>query len=253
MLKLPNDKVVYNLPEQVGVNTENIKYLAEVYKDIDQIPTLYAAMVEDYNTNVKGYFDDTMKPTFTTWTNTFDGWTNTLDTYLASMSSAALGAIANGTVVGNFAVNGDFTADSIIENMSGYRIETQITEKGVIEYVYCGVVKNGNKLTIVNSVMFTKNESATGGISLARIGIPAEVMNKIIPAYGAATGNIYSQSILAIGPSSSITPVPLISNFVKYDNQSVYCSLREISSLVAGTRYYIRQEATFLLSENLAA
>ena len=64
-LKLPNDKVVYNLPEQVGVNAKNIKYLAEKYKEIDSIPAEFAPM--------KAYFDDVMKPSFTTWTTTFEG------------------------------------------------------------------------------------------------------------------------------------------------------------------------------------
>lgn len=162
-------------------------------------------------------------------------------------TSQDLGAIFSG----NVNINGNFTANNIIENMSGYSFGTQTTDKGLLEYVYCGVVKNGNKVTLVNSVMFTKNEGATGSISIARVFMPEAIIAKIIPAFGSATGAINSQKILAISNDGS-NPIELVSNFVKYDINSVYCSLRDINPLVAGVRYYIRQEATFLLSDNLA-
>ena len=146
---------------------------------------------------------------------------------------------------------GAISGGEIVERMSGYSFGTQTTDKGVLEYVYCGVVKNGNKVTFVNSFMFTKNEGATGGISIARVFMPQEVIAKIIPAFGGATGTIFSQKILAVSNDNS-TPIEIISKIVKYDVNSIYCSLREISPLIAGTRYYIRQEATFLLSANLA-
>lgn len=152
---------------------------------------------------------------------------------------------------GNVNVSGNFTANSIIENMTGYSFGAQTTDKGLLEYVYCGVVKNGNKLTIVNSFMFTKNEGATGGFYISRVLIPHPIIDKIIPAFGGATGTISCQKVLAIS-NDDTNPIEIISNVVKYDVNSIYCTLREISQLVAGKKYYIRQEATFLLSDNLA-
>ena len=85
MIQLPNNKKCYNLPEQVAQNLLNIQYLAEQYKNIDELPSIWA----DYKTA----FDADLH-TFEDWTTTFEGWENTLATYLANMSSAAVGAIA---------------------------------------------------------------------------------------------------------------------------------------------------------------
>ena len=85
MIQLPNNKKCYNLPEQVAQNLLNIQYLAEQYANIDELPSIWA----DYKTA----FDADLH-TFEDWTTTFEGWENTLATYLANMSSAAVGALA---------------------------------------------------------------------------------------------------------------------------------------------------------------
>lgn len=108
-LKLPNDKVVYNLPEQVGVNTENIAYLAEVYKNIDEIPAQWAAWKEDadetmgdyattmgdyaltmggYQTTMQGYAN-----TMGGYQTTMEGWALQVDTWTNNISVAAATAI----------------------------------------------------------------------------------------------------------------------------------------------------------------
>jgi len=243
-LKLPNDKIVYNLQEQVGVNAENIKYLAEVYKNIDSIPAQFAEM--------KTYFDDTMMPTFSDWTTTFEGWDTTLSTYLANMSSAAVGAIsgqniAPATVSATTSVSApSITGDSIIEKMSGYSFVTQTSTKGTIEYIYAGIVKNGNKLTIALAFNFTKNEGATGGVVTGRFMIPSAIMSKIYTSLGSSV-DVKNGTAFPNGYSG----VQIFLTVTKYDNFSLYFNIAEINALTAGVQYYIRHEVTILLSDSL--
>lgn len=57
---------------------------------------------------------------------------------------------------GNVNVSGEFTADEIIENISGqYQGYLATNEDWTIENVYTSVAKNGNKLTIVSALNIT--------------------------------------------------------------------------------------------------
>lgn len=180
-LKLPNDKIVYNLPEQVGVNTENIKYLAEEYKNIDSIPSQYAELKADYDDNIKAYFDNTMKPTFTSWTNTFNGWTIQLGTYLASMSSAAVGAIAGQNIApANITSSGDISGTNISasNNISASgKIAAPAIEQTAPQYsatfnftgasgltassIYNRFERIGNILYLIANIQLTNNTGST--------------------------------------------------------------------------------------------
>lgn len=242
-LKLPNDKIVYNLPEQVGVNAENIKYLAEVYKDIDSIPAQFADM--------KTYFDDVMTPAFAGWTTTFQGWTNTLDTYLANMSSAALGAIANGTVAGNFSVNGNFTANSIIENMSGYYVTITTSVPGrLVTPIYSGVVKTGNKLTIVLFFKFQKSIAAPGGGGLISVDMPSSVGSKLHPYTLSGFNNLLDYRKLD-GLTDANNYETIFARIQKSSDTRITIGLDVNELTQLNTDYLFRYECTFLLSDSL--
>ena len=131
MIELPNKKKCYNLPEQVAQNLLNITYLAEQYKNIDALPTIWQTYKEEFDRELE---------TFGEWTTTFEGWTESLSTYLANMSSAAVGAIAGQNIApANVAATGNITADSIIENMSGYSAVLGSDTNFTYEKVYVGV------------------------------------------------------------------------------------------------------------------
>ena len=249
-LKLPNDKIVYNLPEQVGVNAENIKYLAEVYKDIDSIPAQYADLKEDYDTNIKAYFDDTMKPTFIGWTTTFNGWTNTLDTYLANMSSAAVGAIAGQDIAPfDIAATGSITANSIIENMSGYNyVDTSV--QADITPIYVGTVKNGNKLTCVWFMSLTATTTDYSGAKLGDLDLPSSVLAKLYPYSLSGIDNLLDARVIPMyyGYNTKIDANLILQKYTGSILPRIYAT-----GLTVGTTYLIRYEATFLLSDNLAS
>ena len=143
---------------------------------------------------------------------------------------------------------GAITAPSIIENMSGYSFSKPATDKGTFNYVYASVVKNGNKLTLVNAFTFIKNEGATGSVSTGRFFMPQTIIAAIYPFIGSYT--VDARKISATPDGSNF--VDVISQWVKYDINSLYSNI-SLSTLTAGVEYYFRQEITILLSDNMAA
>lgn len=145
---------------------------------------------------------------------------------------------------------GGITAPSIIENMSGYRFEAQTSTRGTTTTLYAGMVKNGNKLTIVNAFIFRKNADATpGGVYAGRFVMPAEIAAKIIPFLGTTVAN---EEITAIG-SSIFDRKSMLISFVKNDTVSLTSSIADVNSLDAEKDYYMRHELTVLLSDSLAS
>lgn len=167
-------------------------------------------------------------------------------------TSTDLGAIFNG----NVNIAGNFTADSIIENMSGYTFSGQPTSDAErsIEMVYAGIVKNGNKLTAVIALNITRIATITSALTLGAFGIPADVASKLFPT------NIAGYNVLALSHGKAVEDFTgngqdLTASFFKGTN-SFYggCySTSQLNNLTLNTKYYFRAEITFLLSDNLAS
>ena len=142
----------------------------------------------------------------------------------------------------------NITGDSIIENMTGYSAQILTPADYTIEPVYVGAVKNGNKLTLVCAVNITKTDAgANNQINVCRVNLPAAVMSKLYAA--TISGDLDNRVNNAF--SSTIQSVSVPSYLQKYTSYVVFSGA--FSNLVAGTKYYWRYEATFLLSDNLAA
>lgn len=163
-------------------------------------------------------------------------------------TSTDLGAIFNG----NVNIAGNFTADSIIENMSGYEY-TPATNTGYnLEKVYVGAVKNGNKLTLVFAFNITKVDVGAGSsINLGMIGVPLDVGNKLYPT----TVGMYNFLDLKKAQawesvSSSLTETVYAQ---KQGTRFISAQIYAENPLVLNTKYYFRYEVTFLLSDNLAS
>ena len=93
-------------------------------------------------------------------------------------TSQDLGAIFSG----NVNVDGNFTANSIVENMNSnaYHFD-KLGETNGIErtYNYVGVVKNGNKLTIVISGTLKRTNTSADNFTIGDFTIPNIVASKI--------------------------------------------------------------------------
>lgn len=155
-------------------------------------------------------------------------------------------------VGGDLSVEGAITGGSIIENMSGYAFAAISVTDTPIVYNYVGIVKNGNKLTIVADASITIAATTPWNANAWRFTIPAAVGNQLVPVDG-----VIMYGILHLYTSvSSSAPKQVGSVLWKEDATHLRLQLLGISpdagQTTAGTTYRCRYEATFLLSENLA-
>lgn len=151
----------------------------------------------------------------------------------------------------NVYATGDITANSIIENMSGYSlIKIASTETVTYNYVYGGIVKNGNKLTLVLALKLTKTGSQNS-IVLGNFNIPSSVGSKL---YTTLVGqyNFLANSKLTVF-ESYVSSQDVYAYVEKLSNTNLQLVITQTEGLTTNTEYYIRYEVTFLLSENLAA
>ncbi|MBO7696341.1 MAG: hypothetical protein J6T10_27200 [Methanobrevibacter sp.] len=158
-------------------------------------------------------------------------------------------------ITGDVDITGDFTADEIVEKMSGYSFvpthegdDANLTK----EFIYCGAVKNGNKLTLVMAVNLTRTGTISGTQIIGQFIVPSDVYAKLYPT------DIGGYPYLALFNSeiwSTESDSVILKNFVgKYGNNAIdiQCFSTPLNTnLVENTKYYLRLEMTFLLSENL--
>lgn len=149
---------------------------------------------------------------------------------------------------------GSITAPSIIENMSGYSFVEQTSTKATYEYVFAGVVKNGNKLTFVLDMNITRTDDFTGAIVIGVFSIPYSLQSKLIPT------TIGSYDLLDLKSAQiSKDGVNLKSVSCQVTKNVTDVIIRFTGSGVLNTnftlneKYNTRLEFTFLLSENLAS
>lgn len=150
---------------------------------------------------------------------------------------------------------GAITGDSIIENMSGYSFTKMAdTENITFDYIYAGVVKNGNKLTMVIAVNVKKISASTANMEfvIGTFTLPNDVMNKIYPTtVGGATYIVDEKGIKGISQASyKITKDVL--GFTEKVYGKIYMSAY-IENMAQDDELYVRYEVTLLLSDNLAA
>lgn len=166
-------------------------------------------------------------------------------------TSADLGAI----FTGNVNIAGNLTADSIIENMTGYSYDKDSETSNLTrELVYAGVVKNGNKLTFVIAMNITRTGAMGNYINCGSFTIPLSVASKLYPS--AVINDLLEVQQLQALSSFSSDPV-IFKGFSFKDLPTkikFQCwDLTFDSKLTLNTTYYVRYEVTFLLSNNLAS
>ena len=140
-------------------------------------------------------------------------------------------------------------ADEIIENMSGYAMALGTIENATIESVYGGIVKNGNKLTIVLAVEITRTDTITGNASIVSMTIPKAIADKIAVAIGTYT--VIRNRQYATNKTSADDDKTIICSLFKDDETHLSFRSSDLNNLVANSAYYFRAEYTLLLSDSL--
>ena len=159
-------------------------------------------------------------------------------------TSQDLGAIFNG----NINIAGNLTADSIIENMTGYTFSlNDVDEK--ISVAYAGVVKTGNKITfVVSGTLNAESDIALStSISMGRFVVPTSVGQKIYPNFD--TRRIGPRRLL-LGKAYN-EGIDIMSFVTKWTDTLLQPYMSASQIIPQGT-YHFRYEETYLLSDNLA-
>lgn len=168
--------------------------------------------------------------------------------------SGDLSVTGNANVSGNVAISGDanidgnITGDSIIENMSGYSVELVEVTGYTFEPIYAGAVKNGNKLTLVFAWNYTRTEDATNlNPYVIKFKVPSSIADKL---YTTLVGGSPVLDIKTLYGFSTLGVNIAISSWTEKGINEVMLQLGT-GNMVQDTKYYIRYEVTFLLSDNL--
>lgn len=144
-------------------------------------------------------------------------------------------------------IDGTFTADEIVENMSGYSF-TELADQ--FTGIYAGVCKNGNKITFV---IYGKIniDVAIASLNIGRFNVPQEIYSKL---YGGVVGEDdyidTKQVYLSVNYATGVNK-PAIMYKADNDTRRLDVNIYSLSDLSLNTDYYVRYEVTFLLSDNL--
>ena len=158
-----------------------------------------------------------------------------------------LGAIFSG----NVNIAGNLTADSIIENMTGYSFTPSAASPNYdIEYIYVGACKNGNKLTFVFAFNLTPH-TTINSVSVGYIGMPASIGQKLYPTLIGGVKFLTLDKKYVTSSASAASFKEVIFAIQKASDGYSGLSMASTDNLVAETKYYCRYEVTFLLGESL--
>lgn len=145
------------------------------------------------------------------------------------------------------------TGDEILEKMTGYTFVSGATDKVTYNNVYCGAVKNGNKLTMVTCLTFILQSDYTGlSINLGNFVIPVSVFAKLYPFTFAGSLDLLNYSDVVVVNVNTLESVSLKEYAQKVGTNNVKTTLNT-TGLSLETEYFVRIEHTYLLSDNLAS
>ena len=165
-------------------------------------------------------------------------------------STNDLGAIFSG----NVNISGNLTADSIIENTSGYSFSVGSKENLTILPKFVGADKMGNKVVVSTYFSLTRSDSVSGGYAM--IGIvfmPSAVVNKLVGDTIAGNTQVVDYRKISCVKKSDASIVELNLYVQKYGTQGISISLTGINSIDVNDEYVVRIEDTFLIGTDLSA
>ena len=154
----------------------------------------------------------------------------------------------------NLYVDGNFTANSIIENMDGYSI-TKGTPPANVTYnfLYGSIVKNGNKLTCACALIVNSTSDIAGltAMQICDFIVPRKIASKLFAIDIGTTTNCLgaSSSVSFYQGSLSFKNSKMV--YLKRDATHIRCICYPDETLEANANYLLRFEITFLLSDNM--
>lgn len=153
---------------------------------------------------------------------------------------------------GDIDLDGDFSANLLLEKMSGYSFTFENLHADVT-LEYAGVSKTGNKLTVAvaGSITPTADIVKNSYVDTGTLHLPADIGAQLYP--GIDTNRIIGGACPVMTTSyDTDTVIQCYFYVTKWTNQEFSLTFYNSDKLEAGNTYYFRQEITFLLSENFA-
>ena len=146
---------------------------------------------------------------------------------------------------------GKVSGAEIVENMTGYSMTSVEIENITKTPVYGGIVKNGNKLTIVFACDLNRSDSVGGNASICSITIPSAIGEKLFVSIGTYT--LVRNKQYCANKTTSENDIEVVTSVFKESNTNITIRVGDLNALTVGSTYYLRCEYTFLLSDNLLA
>lgn len=173
----------------------------------------------------------------------------------ADKSELTAGLALKANVAGQ-AFTGAITAPSITEDMNGYGITKNTPPTDVTyDFIYGGIVKNGNKLTCacVVNVNSTSEIGKLTAMNICDFVVPSDVASKLYGFdIGSTTGCLGANASVSFFEGTiSFTSARMV--FLKRSTNHIRCLCYPETALSADVDHLLRFEITFLLSDNLAS
>ena len=149
--------------------------------------------------------------------------------------------------------SGSISGDEIIENMSGYSFSKSPNNTDYeLDHIYAGVVKTGNKITFVIFAGVTTLNALTIGDfkDLGSFTIPNSVGSKLYP-YVQGGYNSALSCVKVYGTYGSYIGIDFIGLVRKNSDTQITIGITPSELTTQNTKYLIRLEFTFLLSDNM--
>lgn len=155
---------------------------------------------------------------------------------------------------GNVNIDGNFTANSIIETMSGYSFNI-VSKQDYVTPLFCSQVKNGNKITIVvtGKINMSENDNMNSGTNLLQINVhyPTSVGTHII----GLVGSRLDQKYIDVFSNTFGDHSQLYANVSRTNDENmdvrIYGTNEANTTIVRSREYAFRYEATFLINDNM--
>ena len=160
-------------------------------------------------------------------------------------TSQDLGAIFSG----NVSINGNLTANSIIENMSGYTFTKIDNPAFTSQYIYCSANKQGNVLTLVVALKLTRIDSE----DIRELGyfiVPNSVFSNLYPT---TIGDSNKLDVRKVQAYSAYNNAVDLNGYINKGSTRITFGIQGTNNLTINTEYYLRYEVAFLLNDNLAS
>lgn len=240
----------------------NEKIEGATYGELSVVNNYYSFKVTG---RISGQFTLTINVTFEEVTNAYGNKEWVIDNATILLADASNVLEGNIEIEGDVAIDGDLSAsgdlevtgdiegdsisgNEIVEKMEGYSFLPISSENWENDFIYVGVVKNGNKLTLVVFAEVTKKAS-TSYNELGTFTVPSAVASKLYPITIGVVPVLDIKNGCIFTDPQHVNDQPY--SIYKESGNNLRFVLENTGDLVIDEPSYIRLEATFLLSDNL--